>query len=303
MGHAGTHFLSDAAQTPLDLIILAVRGGAVFNVANLAAGGRHRCSRHGCGLSCRHRAGVSRWRDFKLPGQPGRQSLAALWRGCDWSPWPLFSMPPPIANARARQSRVTTTRGIVLSLVAGVLMGTFYPLVARALSSTRQTRSRPLRGCILLRPRRAALHRARQPAADGQAAGRQASGRRSRLPDAPMELAHCRFARRGDLVHGRGGQLCSLGRSSGGAGSLLLHRPGRHHGLSMLGSFCLARVCRSAALGQRCCCSSCSSSSHWVWARLRWLRCLASIKGREHHAKANRRRRQHQYGSGGARQE
>jgi glucose uptake protein len=35
---------------------------------------------------------------------------------------------------RESEAKVTTTRGIVLSLVAGVLMGTFYPLVARAMS-------------------------------------------------------------------------------------------------------------------------------------------------------------------------
>src|ERR1700678_2694939 len=34
-GHAGTPFLSDAAQTPLAFILLAACGGAVFNVANL----------------------------------------------------------------------------------------------------------------------------------------------------------------------------------------------------------------------------------------------------------------------------
>jgi glucose uptake protein len=34
---------------------------------------------------------------------------------------------------RAEKAKATTTRGIVLSLVAGVLMGTFYPLVAAAL--------------------------------------------------------------------------------------------------------------------------------------------------------------------------
>jgi glucose uptake protein len=35
---------------------------------------------------------------------------------------------------REGEAKATTTRGIVLSLVAGVLMGTFYPLVARALN-------------------------------------------------------------------------------------------------------------------------------------------------------------------------
>jgi glucose uptake protein len=37
---------------------------------------------------------------------------------------------------RESEAKATTTRGIVLSLVAGVLMGTFYPLVAHAMAGT-----------------------------------------------------------------------------------------------------------------------------------------------------------------------
>ena len=35
-----------------------------------------------------------------------------------------------------------------------------------------------------------------------------------------------------------------------GPGRLLLHRPGRNHGLRLLGRLCLARVCRRAPLAR-----------------------------------------------------
>jgi glucose uptake protein len=40
-------------------------------------------------------------------------------------------------RAREKKAEATSTRGIVLSLVAGVLMGSFYPLVARAMQGER----------------------------------------------------------------------------------------------------------------------------------------------------------------------
>ena len=74
------------------------------------------------------------------------------------------------AAYRKRESprQATTTRGIVLSLVAGVLMGSFYPLVAHAMNANPAIR--PLRHRFLLRHRGPALHRSGKPPAHGQTA-------------------------------------------------------------------------------------------------------------------------------------
>jgi hypothetical protein len=87
----------------------------------------------GGGLPGRHRPGAGDRRNFKLPDQ-ARWAIPccclAEWR---WWWWPLCWTRRPIASAKPRP-KATTTRGIVLSLVAGVLMGCFYPFVAHALN-------------------------------------------------------------------------------------------------------------------------------------------------------------------------
>jgi glucose uptake protein len=134
MGHTGTHFLSDAAQTPLNLIILAAVGGAVFNVANLLlvaaieVAGMAVAFPVGIGLALIIGA-ISNYMvrpvgdRLLLFGGVGLVMVAILFDA---------------AAYRSRESKApaTTTRGIMLSLVAGVLMGCFYPFVARAMTGT-----------------------------------------------------------------------------------------------------------------------------------------------------------------------
>jgi glucose uptake protein len=137
-GHAGTHFLSDAAQTPLSLIILAAVGGAVFNVANLLlvaaidVAGMAVAFPVGIGLALIVGA-ISNY----LVRPVGNPLL--LFGGVALV---MVAIVLDAAAYRAREgktgkaAKTTTTRGIVLSLVSGVLMGCFYPFVARAMAGT-----------------------------------------------------------------------------------------------------------------------------------------------------------------------
>ena len=130
LGHQGPPFLTDAVETSLRLIILAVCGGAVFNVANLLlvaaidVAGLAVAFPVGIGLALIVGA-VSSYL-VRPAGNPlllfGGVALVTVAIVLD------------AAAYRKREAKATTARGIVLSLVAGVLMGLFYPLVARALA-------------------------------------------------------------------------------------------------------------------------------------------------------------------------
>ena len=134
LGHAGTPFLSDAAQTPLGLIVLAACGGAVFNVANLLlvaaidVAGLAVAFPVGIGLALIVGA-VSSYL-VRPAGNPlllfGGVALVTV----------AIVLDAAAYRRREAKAKAATTRGIVLSLVAGVLMGCFYPFVAGALRGT-----------------------------------------------------------------------------------------------------------------------------------------------------------------------
>ena len=133
-GSSGNVFLTDVVESPLTSIKLAALGGVVFNIANLLLVAAIDVA----GLAVAFPVGIG----------------LALIVGSVWSyvvapkanPLLLFAGVALVTVAivldaaayRKRESdaKATTTRGIVLSLVAGVLMGSFYPLVARAMSGT-----------------------------------------------------------------------------------------------------------------------------------------------------------------------
>jgi len=131
LGHAGLPFLSAAAQTPLTSILFAVCGGVIFNVANLLLVAAIEVA----GLAVAFPVGIG------LALVMGAVSSYLV--SPAGNPLLLFGGVALVAVAivfdaaayRKRESsaKAATTRGIVLSLVAGVLMGPFYPLVARAL--------------------------------------------------------------------------------------------------------------------------------------------------------------------------
>ena len=133
-GHTGTAFLDDMIQAPLASILFAALGGVIFNIANLLivaaidVAGLAVAFPVGIGLALIVGA-VSSY----MVNPTGNRLL--LFGGV------ALVMVAILFDAKAYRQREgnskkgarTTTRGIVLSLVGGLLMGTFYPLVAAAL--------------------------------------------------------------------------------------------------------------------------------------------------------------------------
>jgi glucose uptake protein len=131
-GHTGTPFLGDTVETPIPCMILAALGGVVFNIANLLlvaaidVAGLAVAFPVGIGLALIvgavtsylvHPAG----NPLLLFGGVALVTVAILFDAGAY-------------RKREATNKAPTTRGIVLSLIAGLLMGTFYPLVARALN-------------------------------------------------------------------------------------------------------------------------------------------------------------------------
>lgn len=133
LGNAGPSFLEDIARTPFGPILFAACGGAVFNVANLLlvaaidVAGLAVAFPVGIGLALVVGA-VSSYL-VSPAGNPlllfGGVSLVAV----------AIVLDAAAYRKRESSARAATTRGIVLSLVAGLLMGSFYPLVAHAMTA------------------------------------------------------------------------------------------------------------------------------------------------------------------------
>jgi glucose uptake protein len=132
LGHTGTPLIPDMAQTAPVLIFYAAFGGAIFNVANLLLVNAIDVA----GLAVAFPVGIGL---ALVIGAISNYVITPV-----GNPLLLFAGVALVAVAiildaaayrkRDTAARATTTRGIVLSLVAGVLMGCFYPFVARALN-------------------------------------------------------------------------------------------------------------------------------------------------------------------------
>ena len=134
LGHSGPSIATDLARMSLNPILFAVCGGVLFNVANLLlvaaidVAGLAVAFPVGIGLALVIGA-VSSYLVHPA-GNPlllfGGVALVAV----------AIVLDAAAYRRRETTARAATTRGIVLSLVAGVLMGTFYPFVAHALNGT-----------------------------------------------------------------------------------------------------------------------------------------------------------------------
>ena len=134
MGSTGTHglsFLADLAHPDTGHIWLALAGGAIFNVANLLLVAAIDIA----GLAVAFPVGIGL---ALVVGAVSSYMVAPA-----GNPFLLFGgilvvMVAIVFDAaayRAREQRKgVTRRGVILSLVSGVLMGTFYPFVARAMT-------------------------------------------------------------------------------------------------------------------------------------------------------------------------
>jgi glucose uptake protein len=131
-GSQGPAFLTAVTSTPMGSILFATAGGAVFNVANLLLVAAIDVA----GLAVAFPVGIG------LALVVGAVSSYLV--SPTANPLLLFGgvalvVVAIVLDAAAYRKRegaaqAATRRGIVLSLAAGVLMGLFYPLVARAMS-------------------------------------------------------------------------------------------------------------------------------------------------------------------------
>ncbi len=131
VGHAGSSFLSAVVETTPSRMLWAICGGVIFNVANLLLVAAIDVA----GLAVAFPVGIG------LALVVGAVSSYLVSPAAN--PLLLFGGVALVALAiivdaaayrkREATAKATTTRGIVLSLVAGVLMGSFYPLVAHAM--------------------------------------------------------------------------------------------------------------------------------------------------------------------------
>jgi glucose uptake protein len=132
MGHSGPALLADLPATAPILILYAAIGGAVFNVANLLlvaaidVAGLAVAFPVGIGLALVIGA-VSNY-VIKPEGNPlllfGGVALVAV----------AIVLDALAYRRREATAKTTTARGIIISLAAGVLMGCFYPFVAKSLN-------------------------------------------------------------------------------------------------------------------------------------------------------------------------
>jgi len=130
-GTTGAAFLADIVQSPSHSMLLAVCGGIVFNVANLLLVAAIDVA----GLAVAFPVGIGL---ALIVGSISsylvnpKANIILLFGGVGLV---IVAIVLDAAAYRSREkaAQTTTTRGIVLSLLAGLLMGSFYPLVAKAM--------------------------------------------------------------------------------------------------------------------------------------------------------------------------
>jgi glucose uptake protein len=132
MGSSGRAFLSDVSHASQHTILLAVTGGVIFNIANLLLvaaidiAGLAVAFPVGIGLALI--VGAASSYVLSPQGNPmllfGGIALVVAAIVCDAIAYRLRD-----ANQQAMSSR-----GLIISLIAGLLMGTFYPFVSKAMS-------------------------------------------------------------------------------------------------------------------------------------------------------------------------
>jgi glucose uptake protein len=135
-GHTGRPFLEDILHTAPSHALLAFIGGIVFNLANLLLVAAIDIA----GLAVAFPIGIGL---ALVIGAAGNYAISP-----NGNPWMLFGGIALVATAIVldaiayrlretdRQAQTMSRRGVILSLVSGVLMGSFYPFVSKAMTGT-----------------------------------------------------------------------------------------------------------------------------------------------------------------------
>jgi glucose uptake protein len=132
-GHTGQPFLAAVTATPLSAMLWSAAGGVVFNIANLLlvaaidVAGLAVAFPVGIGLALIVGSVSSYF--FKPAGNP-----LLLFSGIALVTVAIV-LDAAAYRQREAEARATTTRGILLCLIAGVLMGCWYPIATHSLAT------------------------------------------------------------------------------------------------------------------------------------------------------------------------
>jgi glucose uptake protein len=133
-GSTGSPFLTDLVEAPPQSMMLAALGGVVFNIANLLLVAAIDVA----GLAVAFPVGIglalivgSVWSYVVSP----KANPILLFAGVALVTLAI-ALDAAAYRSREKGAKAATTRGILLSLMAGLLMGSFYPLVARSMNGT-----------------------------------------------------------------------------------------------------------------------------------------------------------------------
>jgi glucose uptake protein len=131
-GGAGRSFSADISHADMSHVLFAIVGGVIFNVANLLLVSAIEIA----GLAVAFPVGIG------LALVVG--ALSSYFLSPNGNPFMLFGGIALVVAAivfdavayrlRDTQQRSLTKRGVVISLLAGLLMGSFYPFVSKAMS-------------------------------------------------------------------------------------------------------------------------------------------------------------------------
>ena len=240
VGGGELSFLSNIASADSTHIVFALLGGAVFNVANLLLvaaidiAGLAVAFPIGIGLALV--VGVLLNYFISPQGSP-----LLLFGGV------LLVVLAIVVDALAYRRRETTqktlsARGIQLSLACGVLMGVFYPLVAKAITGDHSLGPYTVAFFFALGTAVCAVpvnyFLMRRPLTGGQPVSMSDYGKGRAC------VAWLGNSRRNDLVHGRSVELCCVARPHHRSGRLVRDRPGRDDDFRDMGSVCVERICQ-----------------------------------------------------------
>ena len=235
-GSTGVSFLTDVEGAQASHNVWALLGGVIFNVANLLLvaaieiAGLAVAFPVGIGLALVIGAGSSY---ILAPhGNPamlfGGIALVVGAIVCDAVAYRL----------REQEHQATSRRGVGISLIAGLLMGTFYPFVSRAMTGA--DAPGPYATSFFFVIGVAALRHSVQLSLNAQAARCPEPRIHGGFYSSSRPVAWVGNIGRRDLVHCRGLQLCRIPSPHCWARGFLLHWARGHDGFRRVGCLHLA---------------------------------------------------------------
>ncbi len=263
LGSAGggeLSFLRNIGSADATHIIFALLGGVVFNVANLLLvaaidiAGLAVAFPIGIGLALV--VGVLLNYFISPQGSP-----LLLFGGV------LLVVLAIVVDAMAYRRRETirktpSTRGIQISLACGVLMGVFYPLVAKAITGDHALG--PYTVAFFLRYRYCFMCGAGELFFYAEAINRGPAREHGRLLERARGLALVGNSWRNNLVYRRGPELCCFPCTRHWSGDFVRDWAGSNDGFRHLGSFYLEGICQCSSKREKASTTDVHFFRRWV---------------------------------------